>query len=222
MKKSLKNKKLFFSCVFVVLGLSILAFNLSVFPQFLKMTPDVSAIEKITNEEIEVNKTNDVIGNIISERRAIEIAKKGVSDELASSEPLGVEIGPTITDIDRAQVVARYVTEDVSFPSDDPMWIVIIVGQKEDFTAPMPDGITIEDVVEIAVEKGLVWEDENGKLMAYYKKLTELTYVRVNAITGGYGGYKCLTSVDDLNLKFNIEWLNDKYNTDFGLSELDL
>ena len=43
--------------------LSILVLNITVFPKFLKITPDVSALEKVADTEIDVDNTNDVIEN---------------------------------------------------------------------------------------------------------------------------------------------------------------
>lgn len=77
--------------VFVlVLGLAAVL-NFVVFPNILSAAPESGKIKSVPNESVNIEKTNELLNNVISEKKAIQIALDKAHDLPGVSEDFDFE-----------------------------------------------------------------------------------------------------------------------------------
>lgn len=77
--------------VFVlVLGL-VAVLNFVVFPNILSEAPESGKIKSVPNESVNIEKTNELLNNVISEKKAIQIALDKANDLPGVSEDFDFE-----------------------------------------------------------------------------------------------------------------------------------
>ncbi len=204
MKKKLATKKKVFSILFALAVVIIVVINVTLFPRLLQKTPDSSEIITATYDELELNSTNEVLGNIITEETALNIADKNIAEE---------EL-PYSFDFDSATVVTKYVY-DTSFPAKNPVWVVVYMNSYENYDLQMPKELE-KKISESAWKSGLVWKNDNGDVFAHYDKYVGYIIVEVDAVTGKYNGFNYMADENYVTYENSVAaYLKDLYNVDF-------
>lgn len=204
MKKKLLTKKKVFSILFALAVVIIVVINVTLFPRLLQKTPDSSEIITATYDELELNSTNEVLGNIITEETALNITDKNIAEE---------EL-PYSFDFDSAAVVTKYVY-DTSFPAKNPVWVVVYMNSYENYDLQMPKELE-KKISESAWKSGLVWKNDNGDVFAHYDKYVGYIIVEVDAVTGKYNGFNYMADENYVTYENSVAaYLKDLYNVDF-------
>ena len=195
--------------VFVlVLGLAAVL-NFVVFPNILSAAPESGKIKSVPNESVNIEKTNELLNNVISEKKAIQIALDKANDLPGVSEDF---------DFESASVHAEYVNGEA--PTDTPKWYIVFLIRQEDYIEQMPDEITPDMIDELAWEKGLVWM-QDGKIFAHYDFKDDFVVVGINAISGEiiYNKYLCAYDEHD-EMDISEKW-KEVYGVDIQLSDFE-
>lgn len=207
MKKKLITKKKVLSIVFALAVVIIVVLNVTLFPKLLQMTPNSSDINIATCDEVDLNSTNEVLGDIISEKTALNTANKNIAEEDL----------PYSFNIDSASIVTKYVY-DTSFPAKNPVWVVVYMNSYENYDLQMPKEL-VEKISESAWKSGLVWKNDNGDVFAHYNKYVGYVIVEVDAVTGKYNGFNYMADENSVAYENSVvAYLKDLYNVDFNIS----
>lgn len=67
------------SIIFALEVVIIVVLNVTLFPKLLQMTPNSSDIIIATCDKVDLNSTNEVLGDIISEETALNTANKNIA-----------------------------------------------------------------------------------------------------------------------------------------------
>lgn len=207
MKKKLITKKKVLSIIFALAVVITVVLNVTLFPKLLQMTPNSSDIIIATYDEVDLNSTNEVLGNIISEETALNTANKNIAEEDL----------PYSFNFDSASIVTKYVY-DISFPTKNPVWVVVYMNSYENYDLQMPKEL-IDRISEFAWESRQVWTNDNGDVFAHYDKYTGYVIVEVDAVTGKYNGFNYMADENYVTYENSVAaYLKDLYNVDFNIS----
>lgn len=207
MKKKLITKKKVFASIFALAVVIIIGLNVILFPKLLQMTPNSSDINIATCDEVDLNSTNEVLGDIISEETALNTANKNIAEENL----------PYSFNIDSASIVTKYVY-DTSFPAKNPVWVVVYMNSYENYDLPMPKEL-VEKISESAWRSGQVWKNDNGDVFAHYDKYVGYVIVEVDAVTGKYNGFNYIAGENSVAYDNSVAaYLEDLYKVNFNLT----
>lgn len=207
MKKKLITKKKVFASIFALAVVIIIGLNVILFPKLLQMTPNSSDINIATCDEVDLNSTNEVLGDIISEETALNTANKNIAEENL----------PYSFNIDSASIVTKYVY-DTSFPAKNPVWVVVYMNSYENYDLPMPKEL-VEKISESAWKSGQVWKNDNGDVFAHYDKYVGYVIVEVDAVTGKYNGFNYIADENSVAYDNSVAaYLEDLYKVNFNLT----
>lgn len=207
MKKKLITKKKVLSIVFALAVVITVVLNLTLFPKLLQMTPNSLDINIATCDEVDLNSTNEVLGDIISEKTALNTANKNIAEEDL----------PYSFNIDSASIVTKYVY-DTSFPAKNPIWVVVYMNSHVNYDLPMPKEL-VEKISESAWRSGQVWKNDNGDVCAHYNKYVGYVIVEVDAVTGKYNGFNYIADENFVAYDNSVAaYLEDLYKVNFNLT----
>lgn len=207
MKKKFVTKKKAFTIIFAVAVFIIMGLNVFLFPKLLKFTPTSSDVISATADEIDLNSTNETLGNVITEETALNIANKNILEEDV----------PFSFNFDSSSVVSKYVYDSSSFPVKNPIWVIIYINSYENYDLPMPKEV-IDRISEFAWESGEVWMNDNGDVFGHYDKYTEYVIVEVDAVTGEYNGFTYMTDENDVEYdNSSAKYIEKLYDIDLNI-----
>lgn len=207
MKKKFVTKKKVFAIIFAFAVVIIMGLNVFLFPKLLKFTPTSSDVVLATDNQIDLNTTNEALRNVITEEAALNIANKNILEEDV----------PFSFNFDSSSVVSKYVYDLSSFPAKNPIWVIVYINSYENYDLPMPKEV-IDRISEFAWESGEVWMNDNGDVFGHYDKYTEYVIVEVDAVTGEYNGFTYMSDENDVEYEnSSAKYIEKLYDIDLNI-----
>lgn len=203
MKKTFNKKGVRLLILFTAAAAMITLFNIFIFPYIIKSSATSSKLVNASADELDIKKTNEILGSVIPKNVAIDNAEASLSKEKSISKCF---------DIENAEIFANYVYDNPIL--DQPLWIVIFKNTYNDYTYEFPKEC-VDKISESAWRAGVVWKDQDGNVFAYYDYYSEYQVVEIDATTGDYLGYIKLNAEAYDDEKNIAEWLKEKYNLSF-------
>lgn len=144
MKKTFNKKGVRLLILFTAAAAMITLFNIFIFPYIIKSSATSSKLVTASADELDIKKTNEILGSVIPKNVAIDNAEASLSKEKSISKCF---------DIENAEVFANYVYDNPIL--DQPLWIVIFKNTYNDYTYEFPKEC-VDKISESAWRAGVV------------------------------------------------------------------